>query len=118
MKITPTDVKTFIENRCKERIKASEMTNKHIDKWNRAMEMQFKLRNIFAPMLICRFLLENMDTLKDIIIVAAPYTRGHTAYVNKLAKLDDLTEFAHSYLMTGNTRASIDVVVMKNGGIS
>jgi hypothetical protein len=115
MKIEPNDVKKFIVARCNERMKAAEFTNDKVDLYEIARLMKYELANIFAPRLICDYFLKHRQQLSDIIIKAKPYSYQWKAYQNKLVMMDEMVTYAESYMMTGNCRESIDVMVMRRG---
>ncbi len=115
MKITHTTIKAFITKRCNERIKASQMQNRELEKYERARELKFNMQNVVSPRSSCKYLLDNMDRLKDIIVKASPNSHGWTAYQNKLNELEAMREYAESYMKLGQVRESIDCMVMRRG---
>ena len=114
-KITHIMIKAYIINRCNERIKVSQLLNRDVDLYEKAMLLKFNMQNVLSPRSICKYLLDNMDVLKDIITKAAPYSKNWKAYQNKLEQLEALREYAESYVSVGAVRQSIDCMVMRRG---
>ena len=109
-------IKTFIIKRCNERIKFCELSNK-ADKYEAARLMKMQVTNLTGAGMLCRYLIDNQDRLRDIMIKHSAYSKHACQYANKVSQLNEMLQYAEGFQKAGTLHRSIDTMVMRRGSV-